>query len=182
MMLPGRLNEQYSYKRKALIVAASQKDWHTYVFLHERPYRLDALIHISETYSLSNKKFWELVGSVWTDSENIYQNVKEWQEVWATGRPNHQAAMTKDERLALAALPDELTIYRGAREDLNEDGLSWTTDRARAEWFAKRFNREGDAVVLEARVTKHDVLAYFTGRNESEVVTSDCTPIAKHYV
>ena len=41
-------------------------------------------------------------------------------------------------------------------------------DRDTAEWFAHRFGEEG--TVYEAQISKEHILAFFNGRNESEVV------------
>lgn len=50
----------------------------------------------------------------------------------------------------------------------NIKALSWTLDRETAEWFAHRFGEEG--TVYEAQIPKKYILAFFNGRNESEVV------------
>ena len=50
-------------------------------------------------------------------------------------------------------------------------GWSWTTDPDKAEWFARRFAVRGkECFVAEGTVSKQYVIAYFTGRNESEIV------------
>lgn len=169
LMLPGRANEQYAYKQQAIKDALAAQKWHSVVFLHERPYRAEALAQL-EWYKIPNKTWWGLVGSVWTDSENVWQNNEEWRQVWADDRPQRPQAMSKEERAFLRALPEKFTVWRGAAEGVNEDGMSWSLDRDRALWFAKRFEREGDPLLICGIVKKSDVLAYFNGRNESEVV------------
>ena len=51
-------------------------------------------------------------------------------------------------------------------------GLSWTQDREQAIWFAKRFHAvHGErGKVIEGICKKADVLAYFAGRDEQEIV------------
>ena len=78
--------------------------------------------------------------------------------------------MDEEERKALAALPDRLTIYRGVHIKKGTlRGLSWTLDRERAEWFANRWAKRRPYVV-EAEVLKSDVRAHFLARGEAEIV------------
>jgi hypothetical protein len=76
--------------------------------------------------------------------------------------------MDSEELKILDNLPKSVTIYRGCQKDVNENGISWTLDKDRAEWFATRFKQEG--LVLEKTILKRDIIAVFTGRSESEVV------------
>lgn len=46
--------------------------------------------------------------------------------------------------------------------------LSWTLDSEKAEWFAHRFDEDG--AVYEAKIDKAHVYAFFSSRNESEVI------------
>ena len=67
---------------------------------------------------------------------------------------------------------DEIVIYRGIRTGSKKiNGMSWTTDIEVAKWFSKRFNL-GQKVgnVYEASVSRSDILAYFLGRSEHEIV------------
>lgn len=50
----------------------------------------------------------------------------------------------------------------------NVKALSWTLDRDTAEWFAHRFGESG--TVYEAQIQKKHIYAFFSGRNESEVI------------
>lgn len=73
------------------------------------------------------------------------------------------------ERATMAAFPDRIEVYRGVSGvtvGKARVGMSWTTDKGTAAWFANRFG--GDPLVLKAEVRKSDVLAYFA--HEREVV------------
>jgi hypothetical protein len=174
---PGQANKQLRYKKAALAKAHERKDWNTVVYLHERPYRADALLALVRERGdeISDEDYWDLVGDVWVDSENIWQNEETWEELLGSDRPGREHMMDEEEQAALAALPDTLTVYRGCWAEVNEDGLSWTTDRAKAGWFAKRFAdaHEQTPIVLVAEVDKANVVAHFLGRGESEVVVKD---------
>jgi len=68
------------------------------------------------------------------------------------------------------SLPDTITVYRGVIGTAEDSylGLSWSLNQETAEWFAKRFGHRG--YVYEGQIDKKYVYAYFSGRNESEVV------------
>lgn len=105
--------------------------------------------------------------------------------LWAFDRATDdgQDAILVDEEVVqreasgdLAALTDEtgcVTLYRGAIP-ARRDGMSWTNDRAMAEWFAHRFDgMAGDqgGRVWRITVPATYVLAILTGgRREAEVV------------
>jgi hypothetical protein len=168
----GLANKQYEQKTKAVAKAIREGKWYTYVFLHERPYRCDALIAVRDDVGvrISDEDWWKLVGAVWTDSENIWQNFAEWDDILNTERPERECMMNADERVVFDSLPNEITVYRGSTRGLNEGGLSWTTDHAVARFFARRYDHKGSGVIDHGVVPKALVVAYFDGRNENEIV------------
>jgi len=162
-------NHAYLVKTLALQRARDERSWQTYVWLHERPYRLQALCEIEYEFD-TDEEFWEMLRDVWMDSENVWQNFDDWVAFFSNldNRAGMSALMSEEERVLLAALPDRVTVYRGAVDGLNEDGISWTLDQDRAVWFASRFNKGGE--VFTRVVDKSEVVAYFTGRGEEEIV------------
>jgi len=119
---------------------------------------------------LSDTAYWKLVADIWTDTENQWQNYDEWKELMGSDRPSRNYLMDEDEFNTLLALPDVVTIYRGAQVGINENGLSWTLDKSIAKWFSTRIERDGEPIVLEKTVPKSDIIALFKGRGESEVI------------
>jgi hypothetical protein len=170
---PAEVNEVFAQKKVKIIEAWEQKDYGFYVNLHERPYRLDALQEVlTSGEPKSNKEAARLVGDFWIDSENIWQNRRAWTRVWRALKEPH-AAMSPDEATAFGTLPDTFAVYRGVRDQHDDTwrGLSWTLDQDKAHWFAQRFAAEYDQpIVLSGRILKKHAFAYFSGRNESEVV------------
>lgn len=160
--MPGMANMRLREKQKRVKRALEQQDWSSYIFLHERPYRLQSLQTL--LYEHPVDKPGSLVRSVWMDSENIHQNYDEWHEVLT----DFGIDMDESDKEHFQALPKRFEIYRGCTR-MGEDGFSWTLDREKAEWFAIRFDRPG-AQILETEVAKESVLALLTGRGESEVV------------
>lgn len=122
--------------------------------------------------NLEGEVFWHEFWRIWETSENLNEDEDYIPALVEYGLDlgDPHSAMEDDEKAAFEAMPDEIVIYRGAIAELNEDGWSWTTDRAKAHWFAKRGFGGEERVVLKATVAKANVLAYLTGRNESEIV------------
>jgi hypothetical protein len=69
------LNHRYREKRQYVEKAIADRDWSTFIFLNERPYRIGAFMEIA--HELSNKEYWPLVSEMWSDSENIWQNLED---------------------------------------------------------------------------------------------------------
>lgn len=163
-------NKRFELIKANVESALKENDISTYVFLHERPYRLIAFNKAISFLNLkiSNKDYWELLGSIWTDTENSWESSDLWKRHFSSDRPCSEYLMDKQERKAFKNLPDKLTIYRGYVPNQNEEGLSYTLDKSTAEWFANRFSKNGK--VIKRVVNKSDVLAYFTGRNEDEIL------------
>lgn len=169
-MMNGQLNKQYAYKAQAIMEARETKNWNTYVYLHERPFRCDAFVRILR--ELDDEAYWSLLGDIWTDCENIYQNLQEWRQLLTADIPSPEHMMSEEDRAAFLELPETLTIYRGYAHPDGLDGMSWTLDRERGEFFARRAVWRGSVGDKLAKGTcrRADVLAYHTERGESEIV------------
>jgi hypothetical protein len=162
----GSANAYYLQKKKDLEIALAKKNFNQVIYLHERPYRLQAFIQIAK--QLPDTKYWSLLSSIWTDTENQWQNLEQWKELLSSNRPERHYLMDESEVQLLNSLPELVTIYRGCVKGLNEDGLSWTLNKSKAEFFANRFGKEG--IILEREIPKSDIIAVLTGRGESEVI------------
>lgn len=119
--------------------------------------------------SLSLTDFSMLLGKFWTEEENPNGDVNV--PVSLSARwfksADKQALMYDDEHKTYKDLPETFTVYRGVTPGRNPDGMSWTRDLSKADWFSRRF---GDGYVLEGIANKKDVLAFFSRRGEEEVV------------
>ncbi len=162
------LNLRYREKKRAVAEARAERKWSSYIWLHERPYRIRALLDAMRS---GMKDPHELIASVWIDSENIWQHKSEWLLIWKD-LANPHLVMDANERTVFDYMPETLTIFRGIRHRTHWlKGLSWTRDKERAVWFAHRLaTKKNRPVVVEAKVNKADVLAFFNGRNEEEIV------------
>ena len=81
--------------------------------------------------------------------------------------------MTEKEARAFAALPDPVKVWHGLERDDNSlIGISWTTSRKVAAWFARRFGiiHQREAYLAEGVVPKDKVRAYLLARKEFEII------------
>lgn len=132
-----------------------------------RSYYLTFLKFAKESLSLSD--FSMLLGKFWTEEENQNGDVNV--PVSLSARwfksADKQTLMHEDEYEIYESLPETFTVYRGVKPGRNPDGMSWTREYDKAEWFANRF---GEGYILEGIANKKDVLAFFSRRGEEEVV------------
>ncbi|WP_441260717.1 hypothetical protein AB7008_41650 [Bradyrhizobium sp. 521_C7_N1_3] len=160
-------NETYQQKRDWLETARGTRDWRTFIYTHERPYRLEAFLAVYR--ELDDHQYWALLADVWTDSGNIWQSRPIWKSLWNSERAMKPAAMDEIEWQQFDALPDVITVYRG-QPKRNARGMSWSLVRETAEWFAGKWRYCGEGWLLTATVKKRDVHAFKNDRNEQEIV------------
>jgi hypothetical protein len=169
----ARANDMLAYKRDALRKAAAEGEYGLYVFLHERPYRSDALNNIA--YLVDDEEYWELVSDVWRDTENLWQWGDKIDRILGDEPEETRRMMDDDDRQVFDALPDTIEVFRGYDEQFEDTpGWSWTLDHERARWFARRWSaRAGhEPRVAVGEVAKANVAAYIGGRNEAEIIVN----------
>jgi hypothetical protein len=165
----GRMNKQLQAKKQAVAEALADQQWHSYVFLHERPWRIMAFKDIME--QMTDAQYWDLLGIIWTDSENIREAPQMWETLLRSKRPERNEIMTDDDQAALMAMDDVIPVYQG-HTTRRHDGWSWTTNYDKAVWFAHRFAllENSKPALTSGMCSKADVIAYFANRGESEIV------------
>lgn len=176
----ARINDIIASKQAMADEFERSRKWGAYVYTHHRPYRVDALLQVVRKVGAS--RLWRLIGDVWQDSESNSQSVEEWDEIWSHAydrdgnlRKCHKLVMGAKDRRTFEALPETLTLYRGCFSPDDVDAYSWTLDRDKAEWFARRKRWNGSPVVAKVEIHRSAALAYFSDRNESEVVLDRAT-------
>ncbi|MBK7362687.1 MAG: hypothetical protein IPJ01_10365 [Micavibrio sp.] len=160
------LNKRYEVLSEDVKKAFENKKYDSYIFMHERPYRLKAFLDVESL--LDDNDYWEFICDIWVDSENIWQNIKTWKKLLGQRKETKGYFMSEDDKKAFDNLPDKLIVYRGYVKGKNEKGLSYTTDENKAKWFAKRFYKDGE--VTSRYVDKKDVFAYTNRRSENEII------------
>jgi hypothetical protein len=177
MTIPGHHkadNLVYCHRKNQVAQSWRDKDWSSYIALHERPYRAEALQRILSKTDLpvDPQVTWKLIKAVWTDSENVDEHDRFWKSLWKIATT--ELTLDIDERKAFDELPDPVPVWHGLeRKDREHLGVSWTTDKGIAEWFAQRFARSNKrpAFIASGFVSKEHVRAYLLGRGEREVIT-----------
>lgn len=165
------LNISLKIKKEELKKAIDEKEWSSALVLYERPCRIQAfcnLANLMDKKSLIAEFSW-----VWTDSENIWQNQELIDKVIELLGKDIRKVMSKKDKKVFDNLPGKVMIYRGCNKE-NENGMSWTLSKEKANWFAKRIRKDGK--VLSKEVCKEDILFYTNGRSEQEVVLRSSAP------
>jgi hypothetical protein len=164
------VNAQLKAKQEAVSKAFLAKKWSSCIYLHERPYRLDAFMAVCDRFT--DEEYWDLLGSIWTDSENIHQNESGWRLAMTSDRPGREVMMDAEELAVLNNdLDDIVDVYRGFCYPGREQGMSWTKNPVVAKFFARRLAEPDQTRYLATgRVKRDKILAYFDGRSEYECV------------
>lgn len=171
----GRTNRAYEAKKASLARAIEEEDWHTVVFLHERPYRLKALIEYvtgsdedDQPILLecsATQEVIDLVADVWVDSENIEQCIEDWRAL--IGDADGLFLGTAAESAAFYSLPwspadSTIIAWRGG----TVGDWSWTVDPE----VARRFAARSGHAPRKTRVHMGECFGYLTRRGESELL------------
>ena len=115
-------------------------------------------------------EYFRLAGGEWSGCDNLGVYQLEFRLIFQSNPGRWPLLMSENDRAVWSALPDIVDLFRGCGPG-NRMGLSWSLDRAVAEKFPQYVRyRQQEPSVLHARVKKADVVAYFSERDESEVV------------
>lgn len=130
---------------------------------------------------LTDYSYWYLLGTLWVCYTG-FSDLNMWKELFSADRRHRKDCIMKPSEVrAYDSLPYILTAYRAHRAG-ETDWISYTLDLDRAKKFA---NQRGVHEVKEYRIRRRDVLAYFTRRNESELLVLDkekAEYVRSHYV
>ena len=122
---------------------------------------------------MTNKQFCEVLSNIWLDADYPSIHMSSWLELFESARTNKNLLMDEDGLKMYNELPEVVKIYRGVDDEEGVKGMSWTTDKERGEWFARRFDcGEGNSKLCITSIQKEKILMC-VGGGESEVV---CNP------
>lgn len=152
------------------VLMMMNKAYYTTFFKYVEPY-------------LSKKDTGKMLGECWIMEEypNRDNNVTIPEFIKYFKDADKKSLMDKDELMkfneirAKASSREGIKLYRGVAFDGKPNGLSWTTDLNKAQWFANRWYEaskgKSNPQVYEIIVkNSNSILAYFGGRGESEVI------------
>lgn len=166
--LNALVNKQLEIKEKSAKELLENNKYFSFVFLHEKPHRMNAFIEVKS--KLNDKEYWEMALAVWTNSENIWQNRDDWKKLLKDKKriETKHLFMSEDDRKVFDKLPETFTVYRGYHENRNEFGYSYTLDESIAKRFSKGHRLVGK--VYTRTVNKSEVFAYTNERSEKEII------------
>jgi len=136
--------------------------------------RMPTLLSLFDPLEPDLSEWFRALGEEWSCCDNTGEFRHALQEILglASAEPEYvELMMTQEERAALAALPDVITIYRGCYQ-WNVEGLSWSLARdIAAEFpFLNRYHHpDSEALLVEATASKHDCVLKLD-RGEQEVI------------
>lgn len=138
--------------------------------------RWDAFMTLRDR--MSDADYWSALRYVWMAGGGREQFAGQIRNVFLADRAESENLMDAEEHAALARLPEQFEVYRGAHRRVNERGWSWTLEESTARRFLLRGppNRRTTPVLLRGRVPRLAVVAHFLGRDEAEIV------VDPHYV
>lgn len=169
-LLNGHYNNRLVLKRKLITECIKKKQWGKAIFLHERPYRIEAFMSL--VCKMQTKQLNKLFAEVYVDSENLFQSHEVIQFLIRTKALKPKYMLNKKEMDFLKNLPAQIRVYRGyqVRADFNNiKGYSWTLSRNTAWWFANRLSGNCKPCVATGIVNKKAILGVFLGRGENEI-------------
>lgn len=120
---------------------------------------------------LSDYAYWFLLSTLWVKDSN-YAPISVWKKLFSGKRRNKAISLMRPEELtAFTNLPSKFLAYRTHSKNEN-DWISYTLDLKTAIEFAemKKVNE-----VVEYKIKKHDCLALFLRRGETEIICLDKT-------
>ena len=151
------INKQYRTAKSIAFRAYKEQDFERYVFFHTRPYRLESLLTVPKKYRTA-----ELVYNVWVDSEDPETNLDVWIRLMKSVAPK-KGYYYDNEPLN----KKKFRIYQGY-SDVTKSGISWSTSKEVALFFANRFNAKGK--IRTKIVSIDEIDAYLTSRGEYEII------------
>lgn len=167
-MLVLKTEEDFKREIERMVGFIRKSDDLNEAFIYiNKPYKI-ALLNRLNTL-LTPREVGNLLSLFWVQTEWPHQNgIRVLNRLFK--KANGHLMSTEDER-KFKLLPDTVIVYRGLQgSKAKVKAFSWTTDKWRAQWFAKRWETKGS--VYRAKVAKKDIYMYTDIRNESEVVVS----------
>lgn len=157
--------ERIKIVAKMLAEHRQKKEWESFFMLINGHERQEAFLDVYE--EMSPQDYWLILGDI-IQGESIYNDeLKKLLTNKSKDLSLRHLMMNDADKAIFNKLPNTLSIYRGADENAPGQGWSWSLSEKVARFFAKRFYK---SVVIKGECTKKDVIAYFNGRNEQEIL------------
>ena len=129
---------------------------------------------------MTDDTYWRLAHTTYTEcAMGLWQHPALVRAMLTARRPCREHFMREEERIAFAALPDVLTVYRGFQPS-NAAGWSWSLRAEIAEFYALTRWDDGfrtsyqRGYVARGAVARRDVVGYLVSQCQDEIV---CDPM-----
>lgn len=162
-------------------VLRARKRWSPYLLTFDSSEALGALLVIED--ELDDESYWRILGDAWVASDAVAANEDTWRRLFSATRPGIENLTRVRDRAPLAALPAELTVFRGHSHEGGARGLAWTLLRESAEIFARQFASStdmgyppGEPRLATTTVPRASILALHQHRRAGDVVILDLPP------
>ena len=162
-------------------ILRERKRWSAYLLTFDSSEALGAMLAMED--ELDDQSYWRILGDAWTASEAVAANEDTWRRLFSSDRPGREHLTREPDRPLLAALPEEVTVYRGHSHEGGERGIAWTLERESAVKFARQFatstdlgHPTGEPRLAIATVPRASILALHQARREGDVVILDLPP------
>ena len=167
----------WEIKRKALL---QNKEYSNYLMRFDSHKRGAAFLEIYK--EMPDSDYWKCLGETWRMIEVSYPDRALWLKLFSSDRLHRNCLMEKSDWQAFDELPEVMNVFRGYTKGIGRSGLSWTLSEMTANFFATEYASGGrrelfcgykkgmQGMVVTGKCRKHDVLGYFNGREEQEIV------------
>jgi hypothetical protein len=168
-------NRSLEQQKESIAEALEKNDLEQVIFLHSRPFRMNALIEMV-TLAANRRRdvdqIARLILSTWVDAEWPGAADKDVLSLWLT-MFNQYVRDSELGRKAREHVPEQL--FRGTigyEIKHRRLGLSWTASKERAIWFATRSVQYfgGVPIVYSVQPKREEILAIYCDRSEDEFI------------
>lgn len=141
----------------------------SYLYAINKGNRFDYLNFLYKNDVITEQECADTIYSIWTMQERFYNCGIAKTKMIKFMKLAKKTLVLPDAINELSG-EDMLTVYRGAKYN-DYKGLSWTIEKQVAIWFASRFSKNSDkCYIFTGKLPKRDIIAYFNGRKEAEIV------------
>ena len=172
------LNGIYRRNKENYLESVIQKDYESAVWYVEKPARLLWFDdnHIIIFDEIGEERYYRLLAEVLVNVEFHYYSKDLYNKLISVGNNPH-FMMNEEEKIFFDSLPETIPIYRGINSENEFDsdkirdylGYSWSLDKTKAEWFARRWSCHSNRLLLSTTIEKTKAISCFLERNEKEI-------------
>jgi hypothetical protein len=137
--------------------AYEAENWREYISQHFRARKFDALMEVVFYQQVQGPELWQCVADTWRGMQlGTYGKGEVWTNIYRLYGDDRLEGMRPPEREVYDALPDYVTLYRGAKPE-SRKGMLWYLDIEKAREYAQKW----EGRTYQVTVPKEAVLIYY---------------------